>query len=425
MTEITDVVNVTINVADTRISREGFGTILVFDTVADSVFSERTKSYPNIAAVVTDFAATTKVHKASTAVFSQTRTPTSIKVGRHESGDASLTTALAAILAEDSDFYAVASAKKASSDIQLIAAWCEANGKIFIGQSSDADVLTAVDTDIASLLQASSYNKTAYMWHHQVVQDRTGVVAVVASGIATITQALHGLRIGDPVTFDNSATVAIDGDNVVATIPTDGTYTVTTTAGDATGTVDFFSGYNFPEAAWLGYMLPSDPGSETWKFKTLAGIQITSKTHLSPSQEAVALGKNANLYTYLAGVGHTQEGTMASGRYIDIERGSDWIEARIEEAIATRLLNTPKIPYSDAGASIFNAEMSSVFDLGVTRGVMSELLDDSGDFYRIFIPKVADQLTADRQARYFPGITAEIQYAGAVHKTVITVNATI
>lgn len=425
MTQISDVANVIVNIADTRITRQGFGTILIFDTVASSVFAERVKQYPNIDAVAVDFAATTKVYKAAAAIFAQDRAPTSIKVGRHDSGDASLTSALDAISSEDDAFYCIVTAKKASADIVEIATWTETKSKIFLAQSSDADVLTGVTTDIASLLQASARNRTAYMWHHQAINDSVGVSVTVASGVATVTDALHGLRVGDPITLSNSVTVAVDGNATVATVPTDGTYTFITTAPDATGTADYFSGYNFPEAAWCGYMLPSDAGSETWKFKQLAGIQVTSTVHLSPANEAVALGKNANLYTLLAGVGHTQQGNMASGRFIDIQRGTDWLEARIEEGLVTLLLNQPKIPYSDAGFTAFYAEIASVLETGVNNNVLAALLDDSGDFYRIVIPKAADQSTADRQNRYLPDITAEVQLAGAVHSTQITVNAKI
>ncbi len=425
MTRVADVANVIVNIADTRITRVGFGVIAIFDTIASSVFSERSKQYADIAAIAADFAATTKIYKMAAAIFAQSRAPTFIKVIRHDSGDASLTAALGAIINEDNEFYEINHAFKTSSQIVEISAWVETQFKIHIAQSSDADVLTGVSTDIASLMQASAYNRSAYMWHHQIVNDKTGVAVVVASGVATVTDALHGLRVGDPITLSNSATVAVDGNATVATVPTDGTYTFTTTAPNASGTANYYSGYNFPEAGWAGYMLPSDPGSETWKFKQLAGIQVTNTLHLSPPNEAVALGKNANLYTLLAGVGHTQPGIMASGRFIDIQRTSDWIEARIEEAIVTLLLNQPKVPYSDAGFSSFYAEIAAVLELGVTRGALSELLDNSGDFYRIVMPKAADISTTDRQNRYLPGITAEIQISGAVHSTTITVNANI
>ena len=206
---------------------------------------------------------------------------------------------------------------------------------------------------------------------------------------------------------------------------------MTTTAIDEAGpvTVDYFANYTFPEAAWAAKMLPTDPGSSTWKFQELTGQTVSPTSALSPSEEAIVLGKNGNLYTDLGGSGHTHEGIMASGRFTDIQRGIDWLEARISEAVVLTLKTASdqgkKIPYTDAGVSAFEAVIASVLDLGFRNGLLGPLLDDSGDIYRILIPKVADQQVSDRVARYFPGITAEVQLAGAVHSLEITVNATI
>ncbi len=427
MTETSTVVNVTVNVADTQITRTGFGTVLILALIESSVFATRVKSYANLVAVGVDFATTTKVYKAAAAIFSQERAPTSIKIGREEAGDANTTAALNAIEAEDSDWYCLLSTYRTSASIVEIAAWIEAKTKIYIANSQDADVLTVVTTDIASLLKASSYNRTAYLWHHQGGVDVTGAVYNISGGVITVTQASHGLEVGDPVTFSNSSGASIDGNNTVDSVVDSSNYTCATTAvDDATSpTVDYFSRYVFPEFAWAGLMLPSDPGSETWKFKQLTGITASDKIDITPSEEAVALGKNANLYTPLAGVGHTQEGVMAFGRFIDIQRGIDWLEVTMSETIAARLLNEPKIPYTDSGITVVEGEIVQVMDQGVRQNLLGPLLDDSGDFYRIDVPKVADQSTADRTARYFPGIVVTAQLAGAIHSLAITVNAQV
>ncbi len=425
MSEISDVVNVTVNVADTKITRAGFGIPLIFDLFTVSGFTERVRTYDNLAAVLVDFAATTKIYKCAAAIFAQDRAPTKIKVGRQDSGDASITSALSVINDEDSDFYCIITPKKVRADILLVAAWVETNQKIFLCSSEDADVITTATTDIATAL--ATYNRTGYMWHHQSGVDVNGATYTIASGVVTIGQTAHGLNVGDPVTFSGSAGVLlIDGNNIVDTVPNANTFTFKTTLADqASAAVNYFARYTFPEAAWAGLMLPSDPGSETWKFKTLAGVVPVPRTSLTPTEEANALGKNANLYTTLAGVGATHEGVMGTGRYIDIQRGIDWIEARIGEAVLTRLLNSPKIPYTDGGATILEGEIEQVLEKAVNQNILGPLLDDSGDFYRITVPKVKDQSTTDRTNRYFPGITAQAQMAGAIHSLAITVNAQV
>lgn len=427
MTDVSQVITVTVNVGDTRVQAAGFGIPLIFDLIADTVFPERVRSYTTLNAVGIDFAATTKVWKAASAIFAQARSPAVIKVGRRDVGDADEATALAAILIEDPDWYALIMAYKTSVIITAVAVWVEANGKIMLASSEDADVLTGVSTDVASLLQTSAYHRTAYMWHHAAGIDITAASYTVTSGVATVQRVAHTLRVGDPVTFSNSSGSSIDGNNTVASIVDDDNFTVATTAVDEAGpdTVDYFARYTFPEAAWAGTQLSTDPGSETWKFKLLAGIAPTPPTLLTSSQELLAKGKNANLYTTLGGVGHTHDGVMASGRFIDIERGIDWLDARIGEGIANRLLQEGKIPYSDAGGTILQGEIAAVLDQGVTNQLLGPLLDDSGNFYVITVPKVNDQLAADRTARHFPGITAQAQLAGAVHTLAITVNANI
>ncbi len=427
MTETTDVVNVTVNVADTRITRTGFGVPLIFDLVESTVFTPRTKAYASITGVAADFATTTKTYKAAAAIFAQERAPKSIKVGRQETGDADITAALNAIEAEDSNWYCIVSPHRVVANIQEIALWVSTRTKIYIANSQDADVLTVVTSDIASLLKASSYNRTSYLWHHQGGADVTGAVYNIASGVIGVVQAMHGLEVGDPVTFASSSGVSIDGNNTVDMVTDANNFTCKTTAADdaTSPTVNYFARYVFAECAWIGFMLPSDPGSETWKFKQLTGIMPSDKLDILPSEEASALGKNANLYTPLAGVGHTLEGVMAFGRFIDIQRGIDWLETTMAETIATRLLNEPKIPYTDAGAAIVEGEIVQVMDLAVRRNVLGPLLDDSGDFYRVTVPKVADQLPADRTARFFPGIVVTAQLAGAVHSLNITVNAQV
>jgi hypothetical protein len=429
MTDVNQVINVTVNVGDVSVTAVGFGTPLILDQFAGSVFggTGRVRTYTSLVSVGVDFATTSKVYKAAQAIFAQERAPTKLKVGRKDSGDASFAAALDAITNEDNDWYCLIAVDRVKANIQAIALNIEARKKIYLASSEDSDVIAAGSTDIASLLKAAGYKRTAYMWHHQAGVDATGASYTITGGVATITKTAHGLLVGDPVTFSASSGTSIDGDNTVASVPTANTFTIATSAANfvGPGTVTYFARYTFPEAAWAGSQLSSDPGSETWKFKQLAGIATAPRTALTPAQETIALGKNANLYTDLGGVGFTHEGVMSGGRYIDIERGIDWLEQTIETTIVNRLLNEEKIPYTDAGATIIHGDIASVLDEGVRRLLLGPLLDGSGKFYVITIPKVAAQLTSDRQARNFPGITARAQLAGAVHSLAITVNAAI
>ena len=73
---------------------------------------------------------------------------------------------MAACVAYDSDFYGVALTSRADADILAMAAWAEANGKLYGTCVSGSDVLDGADnTDIASQLMLNNYFRTFSFYH--------------------------------------------------------------------------------------------------------------------------------------------------------------------------------------------------------------------------------------------------------------------
>ena len=73
---------------------------------------------------------------------------------------------MAACVAYDSDFYGVALTSRTDADILAMAAWAEANGKLYGTCVSGADVLDGADnTDIASQLMLNNYFRTFSFYH--------------------------------------------------------------------------------------------------------------------------------------------------------------------------------------------------------------------------------------------------------------------
>lgn len=167
----------------------------------------------------------------------------------------------------------------------------------------------------------------------------------------------------------------------------------------------------FPEAAWAGGILPLDPGSVTWAFKTLAGITVDA---LTATQKAKAIGNNVNVYTTVGGVNLTQNGTMASGRFIDIRRGVDWLQARMEENIFFQVANLPKIPFTDAGIAIIQNEISAVLQDGIDNNVIADNPEPS-----ITVPRALSVSANDRANRLLPDVKFEARLAGAIHKVIV------
>lgn len=173
----------------------------------------------------------------------------------------------------------------------------------------------------------------------------------------------------------------------------------------------------FPDASWFGKMLPTDPGSATWMFKTLSGIAVTV---LTTTQANFALGKECNTYQEIGGVNITRNGTMSSGEYIDIIRFVDWLESRMTERIFTLLANADKVPFTDPGVASVEAEVRAQLDDGIDQGGLA--LDPA---YTVTVPKVADVSSTDRGNRTLPDVEFTATLAGAIHKVTVTGVVTI
>lgn len=169
--------------------------------------------------------------------------------------------------------------------------------------------------------------------------------------------------------------------------------------------------FDFPEAAWFGAVLPLEPGSETWKFKTLNGI---SYSNLTTTQSMNAQNKKANTYEFVAGVGITANGTVAQGEFIDIVRGIDWLTARIQEFVFSVLVNNPKVPYTDAGIALIQAQVMRALSLGISNDFIS---NDPAP--TVTVPKAADVPSVDKANRILRNVRFQATLAGAIHAVVI------
>ena len=173
-------------------------------------------------------------------------------------------------------------------------------------------------------------------------------------------------------------------------------------------------GTDYPDSAWMGEGFPYEPGTSTWAYKTLNGV--TPDTLLA-SQETALKNKNCNYYMTVGGVSITQEGKVASGEYIDIIIGTDWIEARLREAVYSALVNNRKIPYDDTGIAMIEGLVKGVLNEAASKGILQ------ADSIAVTVPKYADIPQADKLARKLPDVKFSALYQGAIHS--VTINGTI
>jgi hypothetical protein len=166
-------------------------------------------------------------------------------------------------------------------------------------------------------------------------------------------------------------------------------------------------------AGIMGSRLPANPGSDTWKFKTLAGVPSQKMTE---GQKSAVFAKHGNTYTTIAGINMTEEGWTAAGEFYDVTRFIDWTRSEMKIRVFGLLVNSEKVPYTDAGVDMVTGVMGGVLTDGVTVGGL-----DKGDGTaanpgpQVTAPKVTAIDPTIRATRKLTGIKFKARLAGAIH----------
>lgn len=164
---------------------------------------------------------------------------------------------------------------------------------------------------------------------------------------------------------------------------------------------------DYPECAWFGRVLPLEPGSETWAFKTLNGVPYSA---LTTTQSNNARGKNANTYELIGGRTITQEGKVAVGEYIDIIRGIDWLTSTIQTYVYSVLVNNNKVPYTDAGIAVIEAQVRRALQQGIDQQFISE---DPAPV--VTVPRASSVAPNDKANRILRNVRFTATVSGAIH----------
>jgi len=438
---LNDIVSITISRETTAVTQAGFGTYAIiaeFATDKTTTTFDRYRTYASLSEMSDDgWASGDDVYDMATIVFSQNPKLNKVLIGRKDSGDASWSEALAAVENATSDWYAFSIIASNAATFTFDADFITGNTIDFtingtavtqVPFNSDngttyADIKTQIETDITD----SSVTIDAVA--------RTVIVEIFGqSGVdtASVIVASGASQAGSSVSFANED----DYKAVAAWTETqkkiffyasssEGIYD----SGSTTDIAYFMKNTNYDrtvsiyhtnaqgdtspswiEAGWPGECLPYDVGEQTWAYKTISAV---ASYNITSSQRSTILGKNCNIYTPIAGVAVTEEGKVASGEWIDIIRGVDKLEARLQEAIFSELVNSRKIPYDNSGIQVIE---------GIVKGVLSDFAGDGfliEDTIEVSVPKYADISSTDKINRNLPDITFEASPQGAIHKVVI------
>lgn len=168
---------------------------------------------------------------------------------------------------------------------------------------------------------------------------------------------------------------------------------------------------NHPEVAWMGGQIAEVPGSNTWCFKSGAGVQASRLTN---TQINALTDKNVNYYTRLGGVNMFRSGCTSEGEWIDVMIGLDWVQARLQEQIFYRLATQKKISFTQEGALVIEAEIRGVLSQGVTNGLIAP-----APAYTVQSPDVLAIPEVQRNQRLMSDFKFQFRLAGAVHKVIV------
>ena len=171
------------------------------------------------------------------------------------------------------------------------------------------------------------------------------------------------------------------------------------------------------DIAALALGLTYAPGITTFARKQLANV---TTAEISDTQRSNLFGKNCNLYEEIIDEGDFREGTMASGRYIDITMSADFIQASLEQRLYSLLKTNPKIPFTDGGIG----RVRAVIDKFLSECVKANIIA-SDPAYIVYAPKAVDVPDADRARRKLTQVSFIARLAGAIQAIYIEGSLTI
>jgi hypothetical protein len=171
------------------------------------------------------------------------------------------------------------------------------------------------------------------------------------------------------------------------------------------------SANKYIDIAWASELLPTIPGSNNWAYNDLIGVSTDKLT--SAQSSSVLQDNNGNTYETINGLNLTRFGKVASGEFVDIIRGSDWLKARIQERILLEL-SFGRIPYTNQGIAIVENLVREILDIGAANGFIRTDSQGNG-IYTITSPLVDDVPVQNKIDRFLPDINFEAELAGAIN----------
>lgn len=435
MGALDNIVDVQITKQTATVSRVGFGipAILTYHTR----FAGNAVRYGSLSEMTdAGFAVTDRAYKMASAIFSQNPKPTAVIVGRRGTAplrDVKLTPKTPLLASTPYDIVINGETMAYTSDATPTAAEITLGitGAVNGGGENVLATDNSTDLDIESA-DAPGGSATAgvpfeiefdpSLWEFNDNTPDAGFATDIANmrlanddWYGLVTDGLGAAEITAIATAIEAIPKIYSAETQDSDVPDSGSSDIASTLKAGAYERTFLMYHYDPDpsvaAAWLGKQLPTDPGSTTWAFKTLATVAVIS---LTDGEESNLRTKNCNFYQTVAGVNITQTGQVASGEYIDTIRFIDWLTARLKEAVFRTLALNPKIPFTDLGIQTIVNDVEGVLREGATAGGI-----DGAEPITVTAPRASEVDANTKASRTLPDVNFIATLAGAIHKVEI------
>lgn len=430
MTRLTDIIEINISRETAAVAQTNFNIPLFIS--AHTNFKERARVYSSLLAVADDFASTDTAYIAAQKLFSQALVPANIVIGRRHVPGASVNVGTVTIGAtytltvSDQVFTYVAIA--ADTAIKIATGLKNAYNVTPVAGVTVTDNLDGTLTVAASAGTDWSLKVSSNLTKSQ--QPSTEAWADAGTAVSSVNNTWYAATIESHLTTDVLNFAAwIEGQKKIFGTSSQSADIKTSV------TTDLFSqlealGYQrtfgiwsatadaqYPECALIGYQLQEQPGSNTWEYKTLSGVTVSS---ISDTESTNIKSKSGVTYESIGGSSSTTGTKMFGGEWIDVMVFVDWLQARMTERLWFRMKNSKKIPYTDAGAAIIESEIRAQLNDGIRAGGLANSPAPS-----VTLPAVLAVSPNLRAQRIFEGIKFEARLAGAIHFVKISGTVTV
>lgn len=171
---------------------------------------------------------------------------------------------------------------------------------------------------------------------------------------------------------------------------------------------------NLAEKA-LAYMLINKIGAVDLDGKAIPNITASK---VNATEYATLKANNVNVCLEKFGNLVIDGGNMAGGEKVDIILSEFWIKARMEEDLAVLKVDTPKIPYTNAGVALLIDVANTRLKTAVNRGIIALDEDGIAEYEITYLP-VAEVPIADRAERKYDYVKWTARLAGSIRAGVI------